>query len=92
MGVDVAYDHFEKAPSLPFIVYVDEGKESFIADSKIYTKKRNIRIELYTETKDLATEEKLENFLEENFKIFTDDETIYIKDQELYKHNYYISI
>lgn len=67
MGVDVAYDHFEKASSLPLLFILMKSK-ALLLIQKFTQKKRNIRIELYTETKDLTIEEKLENFIEDNFR------------------------
>lgn len=92
MGIEVAYDHFNHAPSNPFIVYIDRGKTHFIADSKIYTTKTEIQIELYTQDKDLVLEGKLEKFLVDNFGVFEDLETIYIKEQDMYQHIYFIRL
>lgn len=65
-GYPVAYSHFEEKTSLPFITYLVVGSENFFADNEVYKKIENIRIELYTSTKDLEAEKKLEDLLNEN--------------------------
>lgn len=92
LKIPVAYDHFEESPSVPFIAYVDEGKSVFIADRNVYTKKTKIRIELYTEEKDIELEEKLEELFYKKNIIFDDDATVYISKEKLYVHYYHISI
>lgn len=92
LGVPVAYDHFTKETPLPFIVFLDAGKEIFIADEKIWTKKTNIRLELYFDKKDPDLEERLEKRLEEMGLIWEDEATYYIEDEKIYQHNYYFAI
>lgn len=65
-GYPVAYSHFEKETSLPFITYLVDGSNNFFADNEVYKKIENIRIELYTSKKDLEAEKKLEDLLNEN--------------------------
>lgn len=89
-GVSVAYDHFESKPTLPFIVFVDEGKDGYEADNLNYFKFSKTRVELYTESKDLKFEERLENFFDEEELIFEDDGSVYIEDEKLYVHYYHI--
>lgn len=62
MNIPVSYYHFKDTPTIPFIAYIDTGKNTFVADGRVYTKSRNIRIELYTEKKDFNLEDKLESF------------------------------
>lgn len=65
-GYPVAYSHFEEKTRLPFITYLVVGSENFFADNEVYKKIENIRIELYTSTKDLEAEKKLEDLLNKN--------------------------
>ncbi len=92
LDIDIAYDHFNESPKIPFLVYVDEGENKFIADGTVYTSKRRLRLEQYTEEKDLHLEEKLRAFLIEERINFSDDGTEYIADEKLYVHYYHISI
>ena len=49
---------------LPIIVWNVPGTDNFFADGKVYSKINNLDIELYTDDKDWALEEKLENILD----------------------------
>lgn len=63
VGLPLAYDHFEKETACPFLLYFDDGKSRFLADNRIYHKRDNVRLELYTDSKDWELEEKLEDRL-----------------------------
>jgi hypothetical protein len=65
-GYPVAYLHFSKAPSIPFITYQEVYSSNFIAENKVHHKLKNIQIELYTKKKDLDAEIALENLLDSN--------------------------
>lgn len=62
----VAYRCFPvgDAPSLPFICYLETETNNVFADNKVEKVVRVIDIELYTETKEPITEQKLEDALE----------------------------
>lgn len=92
LGRPVAYDHFTETPELPFLAFIDEGKSTFVADEKIWTKQTKIRLELYFEAKDPGLEDKLENLLDEMGLIWEDEPTYYIDSERLYQHNYFFSI
>lgn len=61
----VAYRCFpiDNAPMLPFICYLETETNNFFADNNVRKVIRGIDIELYTETKEPATEKKLEDAL-----------------------------
>lgn len=92
LGRPVAYDHFTEVPDLPFLAFIDEGKETFIADEKIWTKGTKIRLELYFETKCPDLEDRLEDILEEMGLLWEDEPTYYIDSERLYQHNYFFMI
>lgn len=52
-----------KAPELPFICYLEQGSNNFVADGVVYSKVRRIDVELYTETKDPTSESLVESAL-----------------------------
>ena len=56
LKMPVAYHHFIKAKSPPFIVYYRVNSKNFVADDTIYTKTNIYRIELYTKQKDVNKE------------------------------------
>lgn len=61
MGIPFAYDHFAEgeSPDPPFICYLIPGTDNFAADGRVYYKTNEVRIELYTDRKDLSVEEKV---------------------------------
>lgn len=65
-GIPFAYDHFAEgeSPDPPFICYLLPQSDNFSADGKVYLKVSNVNIELYTDSKDLAVEQKLETVLD----------------------------
>jgi len=56
----VAYLAFKSAQSPPYIVYYENGANFHGSDEKNYIKDMTVVIELYSESKDMATEESIE--------------------------------
>lgn len=61
MGIPFAYDHFAEgeSPDPPFLCYLLPGSDNFAADGRVYYKMSEVRIELYTDFKDVSLEEKV---------------------------------
>ena len=55
MDIPFAYDHFAEgeSPEPPFICYLIPGTDNFAADGRVYYKTNEVRIELYTDRKDI---------------------------------------
>lgn len=89
----VAYRQFEEnaAPALPFIVYYEESTSNFKADNKVYLKRRNIVVELYSQEKDQASEELIEKLFDDN-QIPWDKTEEYIDSEHMYMVSYDITI
>lgn len=85
-GIPFAYDHFAEgeAPDPPFICYLLPQSDNFSADGKVYLKVSNVNIELYTDSKDLAVEQKLEAVLDTH-GIFYDKTEVWIESEKLYE-------
>lgn len=81
-----AYDHFAEgeSPNPPFICYLLPASNNFAADGKVYFKANEVHIELYTDFKDLAVEQKLEAVLDEH-GIFYNKSEIWIESEKLYE-------
>lgn len=90
-GLEVAYSHFNEPPLLPYLVYLALDSDNFGADNKVYQKINNYQIELYSDYKDPATEEVLEDTLDSN-GIFYDKFEVYIESEKLYQVAYQIQI
>ena len=86
IGIPFAYDHFAEgeSPEPPFICYLIPGSNNFAADGKVYFKINQVRIELYTDSKDLAVERKMEMVLDES-GIFYNKSEVWIQSEKLYE-------
>lgn len=90
-GLPVAYNAFpeEEAPALPFICYRVVGSNNFFADGSTYQKINDIDVELYTKTKDQATEALLEQALGE---LCWNKEENYIADEKCFEIIYNLEV
>ena len=86
LKIPFAYDHFAEgeSPEPPFICYLLPGSNNFAADGKVYLKINQVRIELYTDSKDLAVERKVEMVLDES-GIFYNKSEVWIQSEKLYE-------
>lgn len=84
--IPFAYHHFAEGESLepPFICYLLPGSDNFSADGRVYYKINEVHIELYTDLKDLAVEQKVEDVLDEH-GIFYDKSETWIESEKLYE-------
>nr|DAG75602.1 MAG TPA: tail completion protein [Caudoviricetes sp.] len=85
-GIPFAYDHFAEgeSPEPPFICYLLPGSNNFAADGRVYFKINQVRIELYTDSKDLSVERKVETELDEA-GIFYNKSEVWIQSEKLYE-------
>ena len=86
MALPFAYDHFAEgeSPEPPFICYLLPGSNNFAAYGKVYFRINQVRIELYTDSKDLAVERKVEMVLDES-GIFYNKSEVWIQSEKLYE-------
>lgn len=86
MGIPFAYDHFAEGegPDPPFLCYLLPGSDNFSADGKVYLKISEVRIELYTDSKDLAVEGRVEDALDAAGIFYNKSET-WIDSEKLYE-------
>ena len=86
MKIPFAYDHFAEgeSPEPPFICYLLPGSNNFAADGKVYFRINQVRIELYTDSKDLSVERKVEMVLDES-GIFYNKSEVWIQSEKLYE-------
>ena len=84
--IPFAYDHFAEgeSPDPPFICYLLPGSNNFAADGKVYYKISQVNIELYTDRKDPAVEQKLEDALDAA-SIFYNKTDVWIDSDRLYE-------
>ena len=86
MDIPFAYDHFAEgeSPNPPFMCYLLPGSDHFSADGRVYYKMSEVRIELYTDFKDLSLEEKVTAVLD-NHGIFYAQSEVWIEEEKLYE-------
>ena len=77
IGLPYAYYQFteETAEPCPFLCFYFTGSEDFAADNTNYQKIRPLIIELYTDAKDFALENRIEAALNGAGLVFTRDES-----------------
>ena len=80
MGIPFAYDHFAEgeSPDPPFLCYLLPSSDNFAADGRVYYKMSEVRIELYTDFKDVSLEEKVTAVLD-NHGIFYEQSEVWIE-------------
>ena len=86
MQIPFAYHHFAEGEAVepPFICYLLPGSNNFSADGKVYHKINEVHIELYTDFKDLAVEQQVEDVLDEH-EIFYNKSEVWIESEKLYE-------
>ncbi len=92
-GLSWAYYQFDEGTNveLPFVVYYYGGDNNFSADDMIYQGIQTLTIELYTEHKDFANEQVIENVLKANKMPYHKDET-YISSEKMHMTYYTMEV
>ena len=86
IGLPFAYDHFAEgeSPKPPFICYLLPGSNNFAADGKVYFHINEVRIELYTDKKDLSVENMVTAVLDRH-GVFYNRSEVWIASEKLYE-------
>ncbi len=86
ISLPYAYDHFAEmeSPDPPFLCYLLPETKHFLADGEVYFKINEVRLELYTDYKDIAIEAKVETCLEDYKIVYQKTET-WIESEQLYE-------
>lgn len=91
LNYDIAYSHFDKTATLPFLIYREMGTENFGADNKVFKKIKNVEVELCLAKKDLKVEKQLEDLLDSH-SIFYDVDEFFIESENYFRRIYYINL
>ena len=73
-----------EAPDPPFLCYLLPGSDNFSADGKVYHRISEVRLELYTDFKDLPSEQRVETALDAAGIFYNKTET-WIDSEKLYE-------
>lgn len=86
MGIPYAYDHFAEgeSPAPPFLCFLLPGSDNFAADGRVYYKISEVRVELYTDIKDVSAEQAVEAVLDRHGIFYEKSET-WIDSEKLYE-------
>ena len=86
MGIPYAYDHFAEgeSPDPPFLCFLLPGSDNFAADGRVYYKISEVRVELYTDIKDVSAEQAVEAVLDRH-GIFCEKSETWIDSEKLYE-------
>ena len=83
LGLPFAYDHFAEGES-PFVCYLLPGSRNFAADGRVYHKGSEVRLEVYTDRKDLGLEARVEAVLD-GHGVFYNKSEVWIGSERLYE-------
>jgi hypothetical protein len=85
-GIPFAYDHFAEGdyPDPPFLCWLIPQSDHFSADGCAYLKVSEVHLELYTDRKDPASEQKVEDTLD-HAGIFYSKSEVWIETEQLYE-------
>ncbi len=91
-GLPFAYYEFpETQEAPPFICFLFQDSDDLLADNTNYAKIRPLSIELYTDNKDFALEQRIEAALNDAGLVFTRTE-IYIDSERMFQVTYNTSV
>lgn len=90
LNIPVAYDHFNsnKQVNPPFIAYREISVDTFKADGIVYYRPYNFQIELVTDKKDIALQNRLEELFTNNNIPYDPSDEVWDNNEKIY-HNYY---
>nr|WP_330368113.1 hypothetical protein [Butyrivibrio sp. MB2005] len=92
-GIPFAYDHFAEgeSPEPPFCIFLIPGSDNFHADDAVYEKLSTLVVELYTDKKVPALEERVEDVLTKHELIWNRSE-VWIESEKLYEVRYEMTV
>lgn len=90
-GFPCRYSHFSETPVPPYVVFYYPSETDPHADNSNYINKRQLFIELFTKTKDQASEAQLEAVLKSaGFSWYK--QTDFLNDEKLYQTTYEMEV
>lgn len=89
LGMPVAYHHFSAPPKTPYIVYLVADADAYGSDDRNEIKRTGYTIELYTDYKDPASQQVVENMLDNKGINYLLYET-HIESENMYQAAYHV--
>jgi len=86
IDIPFAYDHFAEGEPVdpPFICYFMPQTDNFSADGTVYFPASEVHVELYTDKKDLVSEQSVESALK-GHEVFYNKYEAWIDSEKLYQ-------
>ena len=91
IGFPCRYSHFSETPQPPYAVYYYPAETDPHADNSNYINKRQLFIELFTKTKDTASENAVEDVLRASGLSWY-KQTDFLNDEKLYQTTYEMEV
>lgn len=85
------YSHFSQTPAPPYVVYYFPAENDVMADNSNFVNKRQLFIELFTNTKDTASEGTIESTLKSKGLSWY-KQTDFLNDEQLYQTTYEMEV
>lgn len=92
-GLPLAYHHFAEgeSPDPPFLLFSIPATDNFAADDIIYLSFPEVDVELYTDRKDPALEEKLEAIFTRH-EVCWEKSEVWISSERMYEVRYELTV
>lgn len=93
IGVPYAYRQFTKETAVPppFVCFYLDGSDNFAADDKVFAHVEELIVELYTDSKDYAIEERIEAILDAH-DLPWDRQEFYLGDEQMSETVYTVDV
>lgn len=93
ISVPYAYRQFTKATAQPppFVCFYLDGSDNFAADDRVYKHVETLIVELYTDTKDFALEERIEEIFDAH-ELPWERQEFYIGSEQLHETIYTLDV
>lgn len=85
------YSHFSQTPAPPYVVYYFPAENDVMADNSNFVNKRQLFIELYTNTNDTTSEASIESTLKQKGLSWY-KQTDFLSDEKLFQTTYEMEV
>ena len=90
-GFSCVYSHFTQTPQPPYVVFYYPSENDVFADDSNYVNKRQLFVELFTNHKDLDSEETIEEVLK-GAGLTWYKQTDFLNDEKLFQTTYEMEV
>lgn len=90
LNLPISYYQFKSAQAVPFGVYYTPSDNVLRADNKVLYKTHNVNFEVYTKSKELELENKIEQLFDDNEIYYADPYDVFIESENVWQRTYNI--